>query len=353
MPGGDEIMRDAPSSGAWRQSIELTFRFLFVAVCAVGIGWCVSNFHQVPPDDQALVLRFGTVVRQEGAGLLLAWPAPIEQVVILPSGATQLQLRITPFVPEADSRAIGLPAGTYYVSDNPRENTGFLLTGDANVVHLEATVFYDITDPVAYMIEKAQVARALERLFIASAVSVCASRDLDSILVAQPEIADRPSETTMREQFRADLMNAVNQRLSALSVHGTGLGIRVTRVDVTPAIPTVAKIAFDAVLTATQGAETNIAEAHNVAQVRSQQANQDKDRILAEATAYGEAIVTKAEARTAPIDALARQAQGPSRPMLLQRLYYDMTGRILRQAGQVEAVDPKGGAHTILPGAAP
>src|SRR6185312_15997377 len=98
------------------------------------------------------------------------------------------------------------------MSENPRENAGFLLTGDHSVVHLQATLFYQISDPVAYLVAADLVAPALERLFVASAVSVCAGRDLDTILVARPEAANAADDArSSREQLRADLMNAVNR----------------------------------------------------------------------------------------------------------------------------------------------
>ena len=80
----------------------------------------------------------------------------------------------------------------YTLNDIPRLNSGFLLTGDSSVVHLEAQIFYQITDPVAYMIAADHVEPALQRLFIASTVDNLAGRDLDSILVARPKSPRNP-----------------------------------------------------------------------------------------------------------------------------------------------------------------
>ena len=340
------------ATGPWGQSVETAFRFLFFAVCAIAVGWSVSNFRQVPADEQAVVLRFGTVARVEGAGLLLAWPRPIEQVILLPSPARQIAFHITRF--DGDQAQSGdATQASFDLSTDPRQNSGFLLTGDSNVVHLQATLFYQITDPVAYMIADAHVKPAVERLFIASAVSICAGRDLDSILVARPEVAARAQEASRRERLRADLVNAVNHRLDELAAQDAGLGIRVSRVDLAAAIPAGAKSAFDDVLTATQNAETDVAVSRTRAQISSQQANRQKDRILTDATARAEETVTDATARTAPIAALAQQSKDTSRAMLLSRLYYDRVGTLLKKAGSVETVDKNGGVRLILPGDAP
>ena len=355
--------RDAVD-GVWAQSAKIAFRFLYVVVAVIAAGWAVSNIRQVQPDSRAVVLRFGSVVRVQGAGLLLAWPRPIEQVVMLPSADRQIEFRIARFDgagnprPETRSQPLGLAAGpaanaipAYDMSPDPRQNAGFLLTGDSSVVHLQATLFYRITDPVSYLIAAEHVGPALERLFMASAIAVCAGRDLDTILVARPESGRNADDATRssREQLRSDLMKAVNHRLDNLAAQGVGLGITVSRVDLVPAIPSGAKREFDRVLVATQQAEEDIADARTQAERVAQRANQENDRILADASAKAAEQVTAAKTRTAAIEALARQAPGLSRQMLINRIYYDRVGAILAKAGSVETIDKDSGSHVILP----
>jgi hypothetical protein len=86
---------DLRELGPWGQAVVLSFRFLLLAAGLIAAGWLVSNFHQIPPDSQAVVMRFGSVTRMHGSGLLLAWPRPIEQVVVLPAAARQLELPIS------------------------------------------------------------------------------------------------------------------------------------------------------------------------------------------------------------------------------------------------------------------
>jgi regulator of protease activity HflC (stomatin/prohibitin superfamily) len=353
----------AEPDGVWAQSAKIAFRFLFVAVALIAAGWAVSNIRQVPPDSRAVILRFGVVARQQGAGLLLAWPRPIEQVVLLPSADRQIQFRITRFDGAGGggtkSQLLGLAAGApanavpgFDMSGDPRLNAGFLLTGDASVVHLQATLFYQISDPVSYLIAADHVGPALERLFVASAVAVCAGRDLDTILVARPEASRNGDDTlrSSREQLRTDLTNAVNRRLTDLAEQGAGLGITVSRVDLVPAIPSGAKTVFDRVLIATQAAEEDIAEARTDAEMTSQRANRQSDSILTRATARAEEQVTEARARTAAIAALAQQSPGLSRQMLISRIYHDRVGALLAKAGSVDTIDRDDGSHVILPG---
>src|SRR5262249_20700594 len=96
-----EIREGAEPSGAWAQSAKLAFRFLFLAVILAGVGWLFSNLRQVPPESRALVYRFGQLVRQQGSGMLLAWPQPVERIVILPTEDRQLEFRIDKFEPDS------------------------------------------------------------------------------------------------------------------------------------------------------------------------------------------------------------------------------------------------------------
>jgi regulator of protease activity HflC (stomatin/prohibitin superfamily) len=359
--------------GAWAQSAKLSFRFLLAVVCLAAIGWVFSNFRQVPPDSRAVVFRFGSIARQQGAGLLPAWPRPIERVVLVPSADRQIEFKIDRFDAETNPGGVGpmieisSPAGAkprpdplvatiaalapLWISNNPRNNAGFLLTGDAAVVHLQASLFYQVSDPAAYVLAAEHVGPALERLFIASAVSVCAGRDLDTILVARPEMSAASDESSRRgrEQLRSDLRNAVNRRLEDLANQGAGLGIAVSRVDIAASVPSGAKSAFDFVLIAMQEGERGVALARTAAATTVQRASQTRDRILTQAEAMAAEQVTQAKTRTAAITTLATQSPGLSGRALLDRIYYDRIGALLAKAKSVDAIDSKGSAHLILP----
>ncbi|MBV8577194.1 MAG: hypothetical protein JOZ58_19400, partial [Acetobacteraceae bacterium] len=248
----------------WTQSIRIAFGFLFAVVGILAALWPVSNVRQISADTRGVVLRFGDVVRVQGSGLLLAWPAPLEEVVLLPSSAHAVELRLPRLDgPASDSQSFD----RFRVSTDPRENVSFLLAGDQSVVHLGAVLFYRVTDPAAFLLAREQVPALLERLLIASAVTVCAGRDLDSILVAGPKASAAPSRepgldglkegtalssgppsSVSREQLRADLLREINRRLEDLARNGAGVGIEVARIDLAIELPSTAKAAFDQVL---------------------------------------------------------------------------------------------------------
>jgi regulator of protease activity HflC (stomatin/prohibitin superfamily) len=348
MMANPPIKDGAEPDGAWAQAAKLAFRFLFLAVCVAALGWSVSNFRQVPSDSRAVVFRFGQLVKQQDAGLLMAWPEPIERVVILPAADRQMEFRLDQLQP-------GPTAFNYMISPLPRENVAFLLTGDNSVVHMQATLLYQITDPAAYVLSAEHVAPALQRLFVASAVAVSAARDLDTILVARPELdtAANTAARTGREQLRSDLLNAINRRLEDLTEQGAGFGVTVSRVDLVASIPTGAKFAFDSVLVASQQADREVANARTRATMTAQRANEDRNQIATDTQARAAERINDAKTRTAAITAYVEGSPGLSGPMLANRIYYDRIGGLLGKAARVDTLDKDGGVNLMLQGPVP
>jgi regulator of protease activity HflC (stomatin/prohibitin superfamily) len=331
----------------WAQIARITFRFLIGIICVVAIGWTFSNVRQIPADSRAIVLRFGAIIGERGPGLLMAWPRPFEQVVMLPAHDRQLELAVDKELTTVPPNVALLDAD---VGFDARRNAEFLLTGDSGVVRRRATIFYQITDAPAYVLAAEQVAAALRRLFTASAVAVCAGRDLDAIIMARTPIDTNVVLRSQQERFRSDLVAAVNRRLAALAAQGTALGVTVSRIDLTASLPAAAKEAFDQVLTSTQKADRDLAEARAEASRITQTANQERDRILAEADALSAERRTEARARTASIAAINPHYGGEAQAALINRIYYERVGALLKKADRIDAIDPHSSGQLYLPG---
>lgn len=315
------------------QSLRIGFRTLYLGTLLLALGWVFSNCRQVPPDSQAVVLRFGQIVRVQPTGLLLAWPRPIEQVDLLPAPARQIELKVVP--------REGADAGT----------TATYLTGDGGVVLLGATLTWHVVDPIAYEQTRAHVVPALNRLFAASAVTLAAGRSIDEFLVVRTGTgAEADADDPMQAQrlaLRGDLVNEINRRLRMLAEQGTQLGVEVTRADIAAQLPPDAKPGFDAVLAATQRAEEGLAAARTQAELTTQTGDREKDRILTEARADAAETVSRARFQVAAISALGG---GDDTKGLRDRLYRERIPGILGQAGHLVAVDPKSGPRLLLRG---
>ncbi|QXZ81315.1 SPFH domain-containing protein [Rhizobium sp. L51/94] len=330
------------------QAVRLAFMAMFGIMLIAAISWATSNIRQIPPQSRAVVMRFGALNRVQNAGLTLAWPQPFERVLLVPDAAQVIERKVEGLLrsPTAD-----LVTSNTGLQSDAEAGSGYLLTADASAVHLDVRVFYRVTDPVAYVLQGAHVIPTLDRLATRSAVMVCASRDLDSILVARPELVAADSGVAeRRERLRADLVIGINDGLRALATQGLGLGIEVERADVQSSLPASAIAAFDGVLTASQQAEQAIAAARNDAAKQNQAAAQAADLVVKLAQAQATERVGKARTDTATITGLATTQSSNSDPGLLQRLYRARIATILSQAGSIVTIDPRDDARLILQG---
>ncbi len=336
----------------WLQASRLAFLGLYVVTLLAALGWAVSNVREIDPQNRAVVFRFGELDRVQNAGLLLAWPQPFEQVVLLPSADRVIERHVETLLRSPTALAADKITSFATPMSDALAGSGYLLTGDAGVVQLDVTAYYKVTDPREFVLQGEHVLPALDRLVNRSAVSLAAARDLDTILVARPELVGSDSQSAeRRERLRGDLVQGINTRLGELAATGVGLGVEVVRVDVQSSLPAAAVNAFNAVLTASQQADQAVANARTDAEKLNQTANQQADRTLQVAHAQASERLAKAQTDTAAVTGLAMSIQNKSDPGLLLRIYRERVPAILKQAGSVTTVDPRDDSRLIIQGA--
>lgn len=325
---------------------------LYAVTVFAAVAWGFSNVRQIDPQNRAVVLRMGALDRIQNAGLLWAWPKPFEQVVIVPAADRVSERRIENLLRSDVALQADRKASFATPVSDALAGSGYLLTGDAGVVQLDVRVFYNVTEPYAFVLQGEHVLPALDRLVTRSAVALSAARDLDTILVARPELIGSDSQAAeRRERLRGDLVQGINQQLASLSATGQGIGLQVVRVDVQSSLPGPAVNAFNAVLTASQHAEQAVAAARNEAAKVTQSATQQADRSVEQAQAQASERLAKAQADTSTIINLAKVQQAGNDSGLMLRLYRERMPRILGQAGSVTSVDPNDDSRLIIQGA--
>lgn len=349
-----------PSSGVqkhlspWLQAGGLAFIALYAVTLLVALRWGFSNVRQVDPTHSAVIVRMGALDRTRTAGLLWAWPQPFEQVLLLPSSESVMEHHVQALLrsPQAlQAEMASSDEDDAEPLDDALAGSGFLLTGDNGIVQMDVRVFYKVIAPYEYALQRDHLLPALDRLVARTAVAVCAARDLDTILVARPELIETQSDAAgQRERLRGDLLRGINAGLAALQAGGAGLGVEVTRVDVQSKLPSLTVAAFNTVLTASQMVERNLAEAHSDAAWMTQNATQAADRILQVAHAQASERLAKAQADTAAVLQLAQSMQDRVDPGLSLRVYRERMTAILSKAGSVTMIDPKEGSRLIIPG---
>jgi len=341
-----------PAPGPIAQSVAIGFRAVYGAAVLALLIWLMTNVREIASDSQAVVLRFGRIVRTQEAGLLIAWPRPIERIELLPGPDRQLSQNVST-LPSWSDKARAL-VGPFEPTEGIPQNASAFLTGDGNVVLLDATLIYRISDPIAYALSRAHVAAALDRLFRATTVHVTAGRNLNDFLVVQSGggvPSDARALIALRGEVRSSLLDSMNARLSALAADGAPLGVRIERIDTTAWLPPEAKSAFDAVLLATQAADRGVAVARTDAERRRQEADREREELLSAAQAIATERISRAEVAAAPIVALAREETPQTRPSLLLREYRARVAVIMSRVGSTTLVDPRTGTRLVLPGA--
>jgi regulator of protease activity HflC (stomatin/prohibitin superfamily) len=320
---------------------------VLAAILASGL-WLVSGVTTVEPGNRAVVLRWGGVHRVVGSGLVIAWPRPIETIVLIP-GAERTQtteIGRMPTRPAADPMA-PMPSMPAPAIGGPMGR----LTGDAGLVYLSGSVVWTVEDPGAYVTTTRDgpvtLTRGLERAFASAAIAVCAGRTIDGVLVVGNADVDE-SAAQSRERLRGDLLLGLNARLDALK-----LGIRAQRVDVTAELPEAAKPAFAEVLSAAQQAERAVAEAKANAERQRQEASLFRSQRLSQAEALAKELTSRARVATDTIVALAQERDPQKQVLLRQRLWRERLESVMRKAGQVVAVTRSQPMKLWLSGGAP
>jgi modulator of FtsH protease HflK len=339
-----------PPPGPIAQSVAIGFRAVYAAGLLLLVLWLTSNVREIASDSQAVVLRFGRIVRAQESGLLIAWPRPIERVELLPGPDRQLSQEVSALPAPSDKfESLVEPSNEQTVP----QSVSAYLTGDGNLVLLNATLIYRINDPIAYALAQAHVAPALDRLFRATSVHVTAGRNLNDFLVVQTA-ADQESTNqaviALRSEVRNSVLDSMNQRLADLVAEGAPLGVHIERIDMTPALPPEAKSAFDAVLLASQAADRGVAVARTDAERRRQGANRERDQLLSAAQATATELVSRANVDTVRILALAREETPATRNSLVLREYRAGVSQIMNRVGSAVLIDPKTGVRFVLPG---
>ena len=275
-------------------------------------AWALSGLYIVQPDQEAVVTRFGAYVRSEGPGLRYHLPAPIGGVEKV--SVTNLNR---------------LDVGGSGSSDVPQES--LMLTGDENIVDLNFTVQWRVSNAARYLYRVADPEAAVKMTAESAMREVVGKMPLQDIL------------TTGRGQVQDEAAELMQRILDSW-----GVGVNVVEVQIRTANPPQEVIAaFREVANAGQDAESAVNEANAYRNRVTNEAKGDAARITQAAEAYKEQVVREAQGeadRFVSIEAEYRRAPAVTR----QRLYTETMERILRNSNKVVVDTPKGSTAPIV-----
>lgn len=273
-----------------------------------------SSYYTVDASSQAVVKRFGRVVRIAGPGLHLKWPFGIETVDSVETRRVQK-----------------LEFGFRGADDTGWERESLMLTGDLNVVDVSWVVQYLIRDP--------------ERWLHGSKVPEATMRDL-SEAVMRRVVGNRLGSEVLTTG-RVEISNTAKTELQAI-LDTYSIGVQIDRVelqDVTP--PDLVKPSFNEVNEARQEKERLI----NVAEKERNQviprAEGEAAQLVSEAQAYAADRVNAARGEADRFTAILQEYQ-KAVAVTRQRLYLEMLDDVLPRIRDVYVIEEGGTAPLPL-----
>ena len=129
-------------------------RFLALLGLVALATWLATGIYRVQPDELGLVMRFGAYTASTPPGLNWHLPWPVESVEVLAvTRINRVEVGFRSANSEEDLANPHTPSGGIADADRPaadlREES-LMLTGDENIVDINASVFWRIRDASAY-----------------------------------------------------------------------------------------------------------------------------------------------------------------------------------------------------------
>jgi modulator of FtsH protease HflK len=151
-PAPAPVAMEDSGSQALSEALRSSFWIVKIIMFVLVIVFIGSGIFTVPPNQKAVVLRFGktgsaTKEQLLGPGLHWSWPYPIDEKV---------------FIPISEIQTVTSSVGWYAVNPDGTEPQagqslnpaldGYALTADGNIIHARVTLDYQITDPISYIL---------------------------------------------------------------------------------------------------------------------------------------------------------------------------------------------------------
>lgn len=291
-----------------------------VAVLGLVI-WLASGFYRVQPDQQGVVLRFGEWTNTTPPGLNWHYPYPIETV-------------LTPSVEAINSIEIGFRSGGAGAARSSRDvpEESLMLTGDQNIIDIDFTVFWKISDAGLFLFNIRDPEATVKTAAEAAMREIIGRTDIQRAL------------TESRQNIELDTREVLQALLTEYEA-----GIEITQVQLQQVQP-----------------PAQVLEAFNDVQ----RALQDRDRLRNEAEAYRNDILPRARGEAQQIiqdanayrERLVNESQGEAQRFLsvyeaylqdpdlaTRRMYLETMQEVMTRTNKVIMGNGTEGAVPYLP----
>ncbi|MGH9675791.1 MAG: heavy metal translocating P-type ATPase, partial [Candidatus Acidiferrum sp.] len=195
-------------SDHWRLASSL-FGFLLL------LSWLLSGLVQVRTDEIAVVRRFGRLLPDDlGPGLNMRWPWPVEEISRMrPDRIHNVEIGFRSEVADLAPAVRTWSSSHGDEGIRPLPDEAVMITGDGNLVEVQATLRYSIADPHIFLFETADAPTQLRSATEAVLRELIGGSSFASIL------------TTDRSALETRTLNRMRDRVTYLGVRFEGLSI--------------------------------------------------------------------------------------------------------------------------------
>ena len=304
-----------------------SIRLLLIGMAVMVLAYLASNVTVVGPNEVGLIMRFGKLERWvHPPGLLVALPAPIDEVIKVPVKTVQ----------ETSMDLWSANAKENDSSLNP-VTQGYSLTGDVNIVRARFVVRYRASDPFDYVLNSRDRDQLRDAILYECACQALASAKVDDAL------------TSRRYEIAAETMRLAQEKITRLK-----LGLQLVAFDVREINPPRSVIAsFQSVITAKLQARTLVEQANAYAASELPAAQAEAFRTQQETEGFTSQIVDRAGGESTAF--LAQLPEYRAHPGLVRaRLINDMRQAVLPQVKGLSIMPGSGtGSILLAPGGTP
>lgn len=304
--------------------------FTIGLMAVVGI-WVYQCFYIVQPEEQGVVTRFGKYIETTDAGLHFAfWPIEsVQKPKVTRENILEIGFRSS--VPTGRfgiSRGIQQQLSNDKVIDISQES--LMLTGDENIVDLDFTVRWVISNPKDYLFKVENPEAALKH------VSESAMREV----IGRYPIDD--SITGNKQRIETEALS-----LTQSIVDAYGLGMLINNVELQQVQPPKEVLdAFRDVQAAKADAEKEQDQATGYANDVVPRARGQAAQIMQEAEAYKSAKISEAEGNASRFTSQLNEYK-KAKEITKQRLYLETMEEVLKGSRKVVMSDKAG--SSVLP----
>ena len=325
----------------------LFFLFLILIIAVFGYYFIFSGIFRVDEQNEAMLLRFGRLQKrfgETGTSPVLqsgkwywSYPYPVDEVILVPANKS------VSVSTENTFKAWIAPTGAQVGGANRQLRNGvdgYLVSGDKHIFHAEWVISYRVTDAAKYyldfyddndtaedipllnndakvmMLQRPKRLRGHE-LIIRNLLSDAVLTETANWNTEDLIKASRTYTGQNGELFTERIEEGVRRRLNTM-VDRLELGIEVQTVTLVGMYqpPTAALQAFNQVNASERNKQTAIQNAKAYANSLLTQANAASERIIGEAKAYNEALVSTLQAQAQYFEAIQKEYRDNPRTTL-------------------------------------